>query len=255
MFKKIRILILLTVFFLIAASGTLAHLRATDWDAPLRVVVYPISGDGSEVADRHIAALSRASFAPMEAWMAEQAAVHGVALADPLDIGLAPRLAAGPPAPPIGGNPLQVALWSLRLRYWAWRNDPYQGPAPQVRLYVSYFDPAVHERLAHSLGLQKGMIGVINVFADRRKQGSNQVVIMHELLHTLGASDKYVPATNQPIYPIGYAEPERVPRHPQRWAEIMGGRIPVLPTEAEIPGSLTVTRVGAATAAEIRWTR
>lgn len=253
MFKKIRILILLIVFFLVAASGTLAHLRATDWDAPLRVVVYPISGDGSQAAERYISDLRRESFAPMEGWMAEQAAAHGVGLTDPLDVDLAPRLAERPPAPPVGGNPLEVALWSLKLRYWAWRNDPYQGPSPQVKLYVSYFDPTVHERLSHSLGLEKGMIGVINAFADRRKQGSNQVVIMHELLHTLGASDKYAPATNQPSYPVGYAEPERMPRYPQRWAEIMGGRIPLSPTEAKIPESLALTRVGAATAAEINW--
>jgi hypothetical protein len=73
------------------------------------------------------------------------------------------------------------------------------------------------------------------------------------MLHTLGASDKYLPGTNQPIYPIGYAEPDASPVHPQRYAEIMGGRVPISQSEARMPRSLKAARVGSATALEIRW--
>ena len=45
--------------------------------------------------------------------------------------------------------------------------------------------------MAHSTGLQKGMLGVVNAFASADQEGSNAVVIAHELLHTFGATDKY----------------------------------------------------------------
>jgi hypothetical protein len=83
--------------------------------------------------------------------------------------------------------------------------------------------------------------------------GSNNVVIAHEILHTLGASDKYDPATLAPLYPSGYAEPARVPRYPQPFAEIMAGRRAVSAGESVMPESLDEVIVGQATALEIRW--
>jgi len=77
--------------------------------------------------------------------------------------------------------------------------------------------------------------------------------LAHELLHTLGATDKYDPSDNQPWHPEGYAEPTLEPLHPQRYAEIMAGRIPLGRTRAEIPRTLDETLIGAATAREINW--
>lgn len=255
MFRQFRILILLWVLLLVAVSGWLTKMRATDWREPLHVAVYPINGDGSDRAGSYIEQLTAGSFEPIEGYLAEQAADYGVGLRDVVDIDLAPQVQTIPPAAPQGGGWWQVGAWSLQLRYWAWRNDPYDGPTPDIKLYVLYFDPDQNPRLAHSLGLQKTMTGVINAFADRRMEGSNQVVMTHELLHTLGATDKYDPASNQPTFPFGYAEPDLQPRFPQRYAEIMGGRIPRSPVEAEIPRSLRETRIGPATAQEINWAR
>ena len=50
------------------------------------------------------------------------------------------------------------------------------------------------------------------------------MVIAHEFLHTVGATDKYDPATEQPQFPDGYGEPQRVPLVPTGEAEIMAGR-------------------------------
>ncbi len=94
---------------------------------------------------------------------------------------------------------------------------------------------------------------MVNAFASRAQQGSNNVVIAHELLHTFGASDKYDAATNMPSFPDGFAEPDANPRYPQRMAEIMAGRIPISPTFAETPRSLDEVVIGAATAREISW--
>jgi hypothetical protein len=79
------------------------------------------------------------------------------------------------------------------------------------------------------------------------------VVIAHELLHVFGATDKYDPATNQPLVPQGLANPQARPLYPQRKAEIMGGRIALSPTEARMPSSLRASLVGPETAREIGW--
>jgi hypothetical protein len=82
---------------------------------------------------------------------------------------------------------------------------------------------------------------------------SNYVIIAHEIMHTVGASDKYDPKSGQPIYPDGYAEPKLKPRYPQSKAEIMGGRIPLSQKDAQIPRSLKQVVVGQQTAIEIGW--
>jgi hypothetical protein len=85
--------------------------------------------------------------------------------------------------------------------------------------------------------------------------GSNNIVIAHELMHTLGASDKYALGSGAPLYPIGFAEPERQPRYPQLRAEIMAGRRALSEQDFEMPQGLRDVVVGPATALEIRWTR
>ena len=140
------------------------------------------------------------------------------------------------------------------MRYWAWR-APVVGPAPDVKLFVLYHDPERSPALPHSTGLQKGLFAIVHAFADPAMMGSNDVVVAHELLHTLGATDKYDPATGQPVHPAGYAEPDREPLYPQAFAELMAGRTPTSSTQAETPESLRYVVVGPETAREIGWTR
>ena len=121
------------------------------------------------------------------------------------------------------------------MRWWASQHDRIDGPKPHIRLFVLFHDPERTNHLPHSTGLSKGRIGVIHAFASRQQRRQNAVVITHEMLHTFGASDKYELATGQPIWPQGYAEPERTPRLPQRIAEIMGGRVPIDEQQSEIP--------------------
>ena len=153
----------------------------------------------------------------------------------PIRINLGDSVEGHPPVPPESRNALAVALWSLRLRYWALRNGGGDVPT-DISVFVRYFDPEDNRRLAHSLGLQKGLIGVVNAFASPEYAGSNNVVIAHELLHTVGASDKY-DASGQPVFPDGYAEPDTEPLYPQSAAEIMGGRIPTSASDSHMPRS------------------
>ena len=139
------------------------------------------------------------------------------------------------------------------MRWWAFHNTDSDGYSTQVNMFLQYFDPAQTKRLGHSTGLQKGLIGRVKVFASQEMAKQNNVVITHEFLHTLGATDKYDLTNNQPRYPEGYAYPDLQPVVPQRIAEIMAGRMPVSQYEAVIPESLDDVVIGNKTAIEINW--
>lgn len=252
MFRKLRIALLLFVLATVAVGAWRAKSRATDWRSSLIVAVYPIAADDSPTTRDYIGTLSDESYADIETWFESETKRYGIGMLRPVDISLAPPVATLPPEPPRAGNALQVAWWSLKLRYWAWRNDHNHRPAPQIKLYVVFHDPAKTYVVPHSLGLEKGLIGVVHAFASREQAAQNNLVIAHELLHTLGATDKYDPASNQPLHPDGFAEPERSPLLPQVHAEIMAGRTPISASKALMPESLFDTVIGQATAREIR---
>ncbi|HET8723161.1 MAG TPA: hypothetical protein VFM53_03080 [Anaeromyxobacteraceae bacterium] len=76
----------------------------------------------------------------------------------------------------------------------------------------------------------------------------------HEILHAVGATDKY-DAAGHARTPEGLAEPGRSPPYPQDHAEWMVGEVPVAPGRGRLPASLEEMRVGPATAREIGWAR
>ena len=121
-----------------------------------------------------------------------------------------------------------------------------------IRLFVVYHQGDDGKPLQHSLGLHKGLVGVVHVFARPDMAAQNNVVIAHELLHTLGASDKYDRDGN-PIYPDGFADAGDGPRYPQHAAELMAGRRAISPERADIPDSLARCVIGPKTAYEINW--
>lgn len=251
MFRKLRIAILLLILATVALGAWRSGTRATEWKHTLHATVYPIAADDSPQTRAGLARLSADDFAPIADWLQDEVHRHGREVLRPLAIGVAPPVESRPPPFPAGGGPVWVGLWSLQLRFWAWRHDATPGPRPDVRLFVLYHDPARTPRLDHSVGLRKGQIGVVKAFAGRDEGPRNAVVIAHELLHTLGASDKYDPASLAPIFPAGYAEPDRQPLHPQRLAEIMAGRLALAEGQLAMPDRLTQTRIGPQTAAEI----
>lgn len=255
MFRSLRIAASLVVLLVIAVGTWQAKRRIAAWEVPLLAVVYPIAGGESPEARAYVDSLRVATYEPIERFFAEEAGRYGVetSFGQPLRIRLAREVEDLPPPPPTDGNVARIMWWSLELRWWAWRADTWDGLEPDVRLFVVYHDPRERPELEHSLGLEKGRIGVVNAFASEAHAGTNNVVIAHELLHTLGASDKYDPRTTQPRFPDGYANPDAEPLHPQRFAEIMAGRIPVSEAESTIPPSLNATLVGEHTAREIAW--
>jgi hypothetical protein len=252
--KALRIAALLFVLATVAVGAWQKRTLTTQWKRTLDVVIYPINGDAREATSAYIATLERAAFLPIVEFARREAQRYNMGLAYPIDVKLGPRVASIPPAMPASRATLEIMLWSLRLRFWAWRHDAYPGPHPDVRVFAVYFDPALTPRLEHSVGLKEGLIGIARVFAATHMTNENNVVIAHEILHTFGATDKYDRATGQPVVPDGLAEPRQIPLYPQQMAEIMGGRIALSESRADTPPSLELAVIGAKTAAEINWT-
>ena len=252
-FKKIRIGILLFILFLVGANAYLTQIRSTDWDQSLEVIIYPINGDQSTAAANYINSLRRETFKPIEKFMQTEGDSYDLSLVDPVQVELAPEVTVLPPAAPFGANIFAIMYWSLKLRYWAWKNDTYQGPLVNIKIFVLFYDPQTHKQLDHSLGLKEGHICMVKAFASRHQAAGNNVVIAHEMLHTLGATDKYDLQTLQPKYPEGYADPDQEPLLPQEYAEIMGRAIPLSSSESKMPDSLAYTVIGPITAKEIKW--
>ncbi len=252
--RSLRQLILLTILLIVAGSTYLNRARSTSWEEPLWVTLYPIVADERQTTTDYVYTLTTKQFVAIERFMEQETSRYDIAIDRPVRIDIGQPITGQPPAPPQSRNPVRVALWSIHLRWWAWQATRQQpGATPDIRLFLVYHDPKIQPRVPHSLGMQEGMLGVAHIFADRSMQKKNNFVIAHEMLHTLGATDKYTMGNNLPIFPIGYAEPDRAQRYPQRFAEIMGGQIPVSDTEAVMPDSLKQARVGRATALELRW--
>ena len=252
--RGVRIALLLAVLGMVALDAWLTKTRTTSWENTLRVSLYPIVADGQPATREYVGKLTREDFAAIESFLRTQAPEYGVAIQEPARIWLRPALDQLPPLPPQDRGLFGTIGWSLKLRWWASRREAAQpSPRGHARIFVLYYDPASTSAVAHSLGLKEGLIGIVHAFASRAQAPTNNIVIAHEVLHTLGATDKYEPATGQPRYPEGYADPDASPRHPQEAAEIMAGRIPLSASRAEIPVSLDQVVVGAATAAEIGW--
>lgn len=252
MFRQLRILFLLLVLLFVAASSWYSLASTTDWDETLYIAIYPVNADGSEASRKQIAALGKQQFSDIEQFFAQQAIRYTQTRVKPIEIEIAPEVKDQPPVLDRGGNILQTAWWSLKLRWWASENDTTEI-RPDIKVFLLYYDSEKYNILDHSVGLQKGLVTVVKAFTGRSNITRNNVIIAHELLHTVGATDKYAPGNNLPAFPNGYADPDQSPLYPQKRAEIMGGRIPRSPTAAEQPDSLRETIVGPATAIEIGW--
>tara|TARA_R110002111_G_scaffold47424_2_gene84774 strand:- start:780 stop:1565 length:786 start_codon:yes stop_codon:yes gene_type:complete len=253
-FKNLRILILLILLAFTAIYTQDQRLNTRYWYQPTTVAIFPINGDGSEVTANYIKHLTPAHFQDIDAFFTKNAKQYKLITPTPIMTTLGPSIASQPPSPPKDRNAmLSVMLWSLKLRYWAYMNTPDDISNNQrIRLYVLFHQAKAQHALEHSLGLQKGLIGIIHAYADRQQNQQNQIVMAHEILHTVGAIDKY-DQHNQPIFPEGYAKPLQKPLHPQRFAEIMAGRAALSERSAEIPKNLRHVVVGEMTAKEINW--
>lgn len=252
-FRAFRILILLGLLVLASGITYWERWAVTHWSRPLEVVIYPINGDGSDVVQEYVDGLAQSRFQEISTFIEKQGERYLMKKMPAVAVGLGREIRALPPVPPEGRrSALDSLRWSLELRYFAFRTTPFFGSFGKIRLFVVYHEGEEGKPLQHSLGLQKGLFGVVHAYAQPEQGAQNNVVITHELLHTLGATDKYG-ADGLPVYPEGFGVPGDGPQYPQRLAEIMAGRVAKSPTTATIPESLATCVVGYRTAHEINW--
>ena len=251
MWRALRIAVLSTVLVVVAAGAWVDRRRTTDWDSTLWIGIFPLAADTSPVTRRYVDELRDEQFASIAAFFEREARQHGITLARPVRVQRYPAVRELPPRLERDAGVFGSMAWSLRMRAYAWQ---HAGESlADIRVFVLYHDPESTTAVPHSLGLQKGLLGVVYAYADPDMDGQNAIVVAHEVMHTLGATDKYDPVSGLPRYPDGYAEPAAQPRFPQAAAEIMAGRIAVAADAAGMPDSLEDVVVGATTAAEIRW--
>jgi len=246
---------LLLLCSLIAIAGITAHqiIYSRAWNEALDVIVYPINADNTLETHNYINTLSNNSFAEIDDWFASEAKRHGLPLQTPFKIRLGERAKSVPPPLPVDQGLLRTMMWGVQLRYWVFRNTPdNKSNLRRVRVFVAYYQGEDNKPLAHSVGLQKGLIGVVHAFGQEPQSKQNNIVIAHEILHTVGASDKYNWGGG-PQFPYGYANPLREPLYPQRYAEIMSGRIPTSPYSSYMATSLKSVQINGLTAGEIAW--
>ena len=180
MFKAVRITVLLLVLFFVAVNTWLSQSRSTDWNNSLWVKIYPINADGSDASAEFIASLKTGDFAAIETFINRETTRYGKSLDRPLRMELGRLVKDQPPVIESGAGVFSIMLWSLKLRWWASSvTDEQDHIDPDVRIFVRYHQPEFGSLLENSVGLQKGMIGIVNAYAARRNLGSNNVIIAH----------------------------------------------------------------------------
>ncbi len=255
LFKIIRILILLGVFVGVAFYAKNQKLKSRSWTEPLSVVIYRINGDNnSPVVNEYIHELGEGVFEPVDRFFQQQSEKYKLITKQPTQIRMGPVLTVLPPEAPLSGEGYAAIIWwGLKFRYWTYKNAlESDSGMRRIDVFVLYHEATKGRSLQHSLGLNKGLAAVIHAFASIDQDQQNNVVIAHELLHTVGATDKYA-ADNSALFPTGYADPEQSPLYPQTKAEIMVARIPLSATTMRMADSLDECVIGEQTAKEILW--
>ncbi len=253
-FKLIRIICLLIILAIIAFYTKAQTLDSRAWLEPLEVVIFPINAEDSDEIDQYIAQLNDSDFAAIDRFLKRESKYYDIITNTPTQTVIGPTLESKPPTSPSpDANILKIMWWSMNLRYWAYRNTPDNlSKRNTVQIFVLYHEAQEGKRLKHSFGLNKGLIGLVHAFASPEQQAQNNIVIAHELLHTVGASDKYG-KNGAPIFPDGFANPDATELYPQKFAEIMAGRIPISETNFRMARNLRLCSIGEKTAHEINW--
>ncbi len=158
--------------------------------------------------------------------------------------------------PPDSDSWIERGLHAYRLsRYLAavHRRAHLKPSAYDARIYVM-LEPATRDapRFVEGVGTRNGDIGLVSAQIGATVLDLTLLAVGHEFLHCLGASDKY-DSSGHPRDPDGLAEPDKQPKYPQQYAEIMVGEVGTSLGAGKLPDTLDDMRIGPMTAREIGW--
>jgi hypothetical protein len=259
-FFWIRVSILLFILFVVSlyAIRDLRSRRGRNaWDRTLDVALVVVHVEGTPAVDPDAVRVLEERIPALEDRLQEEAERHHPDLRKPFRIRLkGPVIVSAPPPSPKSEGAVDLAKQAVDMKKWLSDVDPRAGVEPDQwdsRIYVSVRKPASALRsFVEGESEQDGRVGTVAVELDASMADLTLIVVTHELMHTLGASDKY-DANGRTLVPDGLAEPDRSPLDPQRYAEVMARNRPLSPTSEAIPKSIDELAVGPKTATEIGW--
>jgi hypothetical protein len=247
-----RVVLLLSVLFVILISTWMTEKRMAAWERPILVTIYPIIADENPATRKFVEQLDFGAFEEINRFMSEQARPYGFNVTPAFRFQVATTGIELPPPVPPQFESAAIGWWSLKMRWWAWMKELEEDlVAADIQMFVLYHSLGGDNEAGISVGMRKGRYGLVKAYAADSANSTNLIVFTHELLHVLGATDKYTLTSGEPIFPEGYAEPDRRPLFPQQRAEIMGMRIPINSFSSVMADSLAECKIGRQTAEEI----
>lgn len=257
----VRVSVLLAILFVVglyAIQDYRSRNARRDWESTVDVAIVLVHVAADTPVEASAVQSLRDRTAALEDRLAVEYARHRLSatmrpfhfrVVGPVDV-------AEPPPTPASDGPADLAKQALALSAWLRDVDPRVGIDAKLydsRIYVAARRPDSPEHTAvEGQSEQGGRIGMVRVELDASMVDFTFFVVTHELMHTLGATDKYGP-DGRALLPIGLAEPERQPLYPQRFVEVMARNRPLSATREAIPETLDELAVGPLTAKEIGW--
>lgn len=139
MWKNIRILCLLIILLIVAVQAW--RDQNQDWNQPIVVVLHPINTDGLQTTQAYIHQLQNADFQMLKSYLSEWSQ-HYRGQSSNFEIRLGQQLQQRPPVVPQNANILNVIWWSLKFRFYAWRQQQPEDSGASLKLYLNYYDPS-----------------------------------------------------------------------------------------------------------------
>jgi hypothetical protein len=255
-FFHARVAVLLTVLVgvLLWGAHDWSDRRArTTWQRPVRVALVLVE---RETVPNDLLGLLTARSFELERRLAKEYARHTGREGTPIEI-IVRGPARSPDAPPeLAGDGVSDLL-SHGIRQWRWTHALDAQAKVEFgfdsRVYLA-LKPALGQPIAFVEGQGElgGRVGIAQADLARDTVDFALFVVAHELLHTLGATDKYDEA-GRSSYPQGFVEPRRLPLYPQPGAEVMARNVPLGPGSERPPETLDELYVGDETARELGW--
>ena len=253
MFKKIRVVILLSILLFVALGEFLAARRSTDWDDTLWVDVYLVNGDRLDSTQRYIDSIDAKEFDGVDAFFATEAKRYGVAISEPFRLNLVGQYRDELPAP--SSSMLGTIWWSLEMRWLA-----LEARLAKQRPEAGHRGVRDLSRLG-GFGRARSIDGAAKG-TDRRDEPVR--VARRARLESSRAGARAPPYARRDgqvraarrtcrNFPKDSPNPNLTPPLPQKKAELMAGRIPLDERHAATPESLRNVVVGRLTAEEIGW--
>jgi hypothetical protein len=261
-FFLIRVSVLLFILFVVvlyAVRDVRSRRARNEWNRTLDVAIVLVHVEGQPAVDPAAVSQLGERVVVLEERLRAEAERHRPGMAKPFRVQLfGPVDVATPPPKAESDDVVALVKHTLDQRRWLRDVDPRAGVDPDRwdnRIYVNARRSTSDvTSFVEGSSEQDGRIGAVDVDLDDSMVDLTLAVVAHELMHTLGASDKY-DGRGRALVPDGLAEPDRTPLYPQRFVEVMARNRPISPDAEVLLQSIEELSIGEATAREIGWLR